>query len=71
MHAGPDFIGRHVEVVDGFEQVAQEALDDLLGASIAVLASEVGSGRKQVLHFLRIEHFHAHVCSWISIFWWG
>ncbi len=49
----------------------KQALDDLLGARIAVLAPQVGSGLQQLLHFLRPEHFHAHDRLLLNLFLGG
>ncbi|MPM57036.1 hypothetical protein SDC9_103854 [bioreactor metagenome] len=60
VHASPHLIGRHFQIIDGLEQVTQQAMHDGLQTLVAALGIEIGSGLQQILHFGGVENFDAH-----------
>jgi hypothetical protein len=58
--AGPVFVGRDVQVLDGLVQIRQDAVDDLLGARVAAFLVQAAGQAQEVLDFLGVEDVGAH-----------
>ena len=57
---GPVLFLGDIEVIDQLEQVADQAMDDLLGAVIATGFIKAGHGFDEVLNLGRVEYFYSH-----------
>ena len=62
-NASPVFVGSDVQVLDGLEQVGQDAVEDHLGAGVAALLVLPGGQTQEVLDFVGVENLNAHGVS--------
>src|SRR3546814_10728024 len=60
---GPVLVRSDVQVVDRLEQVRHDAMDDMLGARVALVAVESADGLQEALDYRGIEDLDAHACT--------
>ena len=67
-NTGPVFVRCDVQIVNGFEQVGQQAVHDLFGAWVAATLVQAAGQTQEVLDFRGVENLDGHgEISWGSL----